>query len=123
MFILKFLYLGSVVCLMSNAPGIVIRSALSKVTPPDELGRIFSLVGALEACVPLISAPIMTKVYNCTLDVFPGAILLISALLYLFITIILSIVYILARKIPQLEEEEEHAGIITNEMTLSDDNQ
>ena len=103
--------------LISNTTAIIIRSALSKVTPADELGCIFSMLGALEAFLPLIASPLMTKVYNSTLDIFPGTFLLVSALFYLLTIIFLSIVYILAKKIPRQEEEEEHASIINNEMT------
>ena len=46
---------GSVVGLLSNTQGIVVRSSLSKVIPSDELGRIFSMVACLEAAVPLFA--------------------------------------------------------------------
>lgn len=116
------LYLSSVVALMSTTPPIVIRSYLSKVTPADELGRIFSLVASLEACVPLITSPIMTLIYNSTLDFFPGAIILTNVFLYIFIIVILSIVYYLVR-ITQDRPivNEETANIIDNEEEPSND--
>merc|ERR1711862_538395 len=51
-----------------------------------------------EAAVPLMTSPLMTLVYNSTLTTFPGAIMLLSAGLYVAITINLSIVYLLFKK-------------------------
>ena len=92
------MYLGSAVGLLSTAASIVIRAHLSKVAPADELGAIFSLLASLEASVPLMTSPLMTLVYNSTLTTFPGAIMLLSAGLYVAITINLSIVYMLFKK-------------------------
>ena len=92
------MYLGSAVGLLSTAASIVIRAHLSKVAPADELGAIFSLLASLEAAVPLMTSPLMTLVYNSTLTTFPGAIMLLSAGLYVAITINLSIVYLLFKK-------------------------
>ena len=92
------MYLGSAVGLLSTAASIVIRAHLSKVAPADELGAIFSLLASLEAAVPLMTSPLMTLVYNSTLTTFPGAIMLLSAGLYVAITINLSIVYVLFKK-------------------------
>ena len=89
------------------------------MTPAEELGRIFSLVASLEACVPLVTSPIMTIVYNNTLEYFPGAILLISALLYLLIIVNLSIVYLLVRITERRQNSEERANIVDNEAEIA----
>jgi len=113
-------YLSSAVGLIAQAPAIVIRSYISKVVPADELGSVFSMVASLEACVPLVTSPLFTYVYQQTIDTFPSAILFISAALYLLITINLSIVSTLVRMArPDIQsniESEETAVIIDNEV-------
>ena len=103
-----------------QAPSIVIRSFISKITPADELGSVFSLVASLEACVPLVTSPIYTLVYTKTIAYFPSAILLISAMLFVLVIINLSIVYTLVRMtrpdVEQNVENEETVGIIDNEV-------
>ena len=39
----------------------------------DEIGKIFSLVSSLESAFPILTGPILTLIYNSTLDAFPGA--------------------------------------------------
>ena len=106
--------------LLSNTQGIVVRSSLSKVIPSDELGRIFSMVACLEAAVPLFAFPVMTETYNHSIDIFPGSIFLINALLYFLVIVNLSVVYILVRKSLQ-QEAEDRVSIIDNEDTSSTD--
>lgn len=106
------LYLASVLGLVSTTPAIIIRSILSKVGPKNELGKIFSLVASLEACVPLFISPLMTYVYEQTLHVFPGAIFIVSTGLCVLIILDLgTILYLMTRPTvtfyDQLDEEQE----------------
>ena len=64
---------------MSTQVSTVIRSLLSKVVPATELGKVFTMLGCLEAAVPLIASPILTIVYNNTLNTFPGSVYLTQA--------------------------------------------
>ena len=87
-----------------QAPAVAIRSFISKITPAEELGSVFSILAALEACLPFMTSPIFTLVYKKTIDYFPGAVMLISAILFVLIIINLSVVYGLVRKgIPTVE--------------------
>ena len=50
----------------------VIRAMVSKIGPKSELGKIFSLVSGLESLVPIVTLPLLTKIYNGTIEIFPG---------------------------------------------------
>ena len=89
-----------------------VRSYLSKITPENELGAIFSLLASLEAAIPLVISPFMTYVYDHTIDVFPGAIMILQAGIYILSIISLFSVYLMSRKSVM---NEESVGIITNE--------
>lgn len=50
----------------------VTRSQFTRVVGKDEVGKIFSAVALLAAITPLFSSPIGKKLYNATIDTFPG---------------------------------------------------
>ena len=84
------------------------------------MGSVFSMLASLEACVPLITAPIFTLVYEKTIDYFPAAILLISGIMFVFIMIHFLIVFVLVRigtpDIEQNSENNETIPIVDNEV-------
>lgn len=55
------------------------RSIASKLVAVDELGKIYSLFGAVEAFSPLIFAPMYTQLYSTYLDTFPEVIFVLTA--------------------------------------------
>lgn len=67
------LYIGVGLGVMKSISGPMGRSVVSNVTPQDEIGKIFSLVTALESISPLGSAPLYTMIYSNTIDTFPSA--------------------------------------------------
>ena len=113
-------YLSTGIGLVSYGPSIIIRSFISKIIPSDELGSVFSMLASLEACVPLMTAPIFTIVYEKTINYFPAAILLISAIMFVFIMIHFLIVFVLVRMgtpdIEQNSENDETTAIVDNEV-------
>ena len=79
---------------MSPQVSTVIRSLLSKTVPEADLGKVYTLLGCLEAAVPLAASPLLTIIYNNTIDTFTGAVYLAEAgfmlvVLTLFIVIII----------------------------------
>lgn len=46
---------------------------MSKLVPPDELGKINSLFGVSEALMPLVYGPMYSMIYTHTINVLPGA--------------------------------------------------
>ena len=103
---------ATLIGLISTTPAMTVRSYLSKITPENELGAIFSLLASLEAAIPLVISPFMTYVYDHTIDVFPGAIMILQAGIYILSIISLFSVYLMSRKSFM---NEESVGIITNE--------
>ena len=59
----------------------VIRSQLSKVVTERELGKVYTMLGCLEAAIPLAAAPLLTEIYNNTLETFPGEISVIIVII------------------------------------------
>ena len=78
------------------------------------------MLASLEACVPLMTAPIFTIVYEKTINYFPAAILLISAILFVFIMIHFLVVFVLVRMgtpdMQQNSENSETSAIVDNEV-------
>ena len=54
------------------------KSALSKLIDPTEIGKAFSVLGVLEACLVLVAKPFYGFLYQASLDIFPGMWVLIS---------------------------------------------
>ncbi|CAH2207693.1 jg10578 [Pararge aegeria aegeria] len=59
------------------------RSIATKLVSGEEFGKVNSLFGLAEAMTPLIYGPLYSKVYVATLNVLPGAVFLLGALLTL----------------------------------------
>ena len=116
-------YLSSAVGLISYAPSIIIRSFISKVIPGEELGSVYSMLASLEACVPLVTSPIFTVIYQKTIDYFPAAILLISGLLFLLIMIHLIAVLVIVKSTRidiQLDTENDDRTVMIDNEVLSE---
>ena len=72
------------------------------------------MLASLEACVPLMTAPIFTIVYEKTIDYFPAAILLISAIMFVLIMIHFLVVFVLVRMgTPDMQQNSENNEIIS----------
>ena len=70
-----------VVGVLAMASATMVRSMVSKIVDPSEIGKIFSLVSSVDSAVPLVVSPALTAIYNATIDTFPGAFFtLISAI-------------------------------------------
>ena len=63
----------------------LVRSLLSKCIEPHETGKIFSALAIVCALMPTIANPVFRQLYNWTLPYFPGAYMVMAALV-LFIS-------------------------------------
>jgi hypothetical protein len=74
-------YLGAIIEILNGTSFIAMRSIISKLVPPDELGKINSLFGLSEAMVPIIYGPLYSIVYKLTINFLPGTFFIVGGVL------------------------------------------
>ncbi|CAK1551446.1 unnamed protein product [Leptosia nina] len=111
----KWVYFSPILDIFGNSGTAIVRSLGTKVVEPDQVGKMCSLIGFVEAVIPVIYTPIYSQVYSSALDTFPGAHYLLGGAmtvpaLFIFITL-----YIMHRreqkdvvKDPQAKEMHAH---------------
>lgn len=92
------IYLAPLVDMVNGTSFISMRSIASKLVPPDELGKINSLVGVCEALMPLVYGPMYSAVYQATLNTVPGAFFLLGGALTAPAVVIFGWMYTVHRK-------------------------
>ncbi|XP_039276298.1 solute carrier family 46 member 3 isoform X2 [Nilaparvata lugens] len=86
------LYCGAAVASLGTIVAPVLRSITSKLIPPSERGKAFSLLTVADQSVPIISGALFSQIYNATIDSNPAAffsITIISQLGVLFFVMII----------------------------------
>ena len=67
---------GFYVSLLAGALGSVasvgIRAHFSKIVEQQELGKVFSLMSAIDSVAPMVSSILFTNLFNATMDSMPG---------------------------------------------------
>ena len=87
---------------------------------PWEIGTVFSVVGALQAMMPLLASPMYGFLYKRTLASLPGAFLLLNVGLYVVVMFLVLWVYTRMRSTGvvgadmELTHGEELVGVRTN---------
>ncbi|XP_047986701.1 solute carrier family 46 member 3-like [Leguminivora glycinivorella] len=71
-------YLCPLVEILNGTTAIALRSIASKLVSYKDLGKVYSLFGVVETLVPLLFAPLYTRLYILTLHILPGAFMLLS---------------------------------------------
>jgi len=92
------LYLATCITLLKGVATPMCRSMLASVVPANEIGKIYAITTSIESLAPIGSAPTYTFVYNYTIDNFPGAYNLLSAMILLGCVLYISIVYVFNRR-------------------------
>ncbi|XP_066991286.2 probable peptidoglycan muropeptide transporter SLC46 isoform X2 [Anabrus simplex] len=98
-----YLYAAIVIGVSGSLVGPLSRSLLTKIVPGDEIGKVFSLLASLEALTPLASSAVYTLLYTATLNIFPGAYLLLSAGIFSFDALMLLCVLIIQHIVVERE--------------------
>ena len=70
------------------------RSLITKIVNPDEVGKIFTVVGTFQALIPFGAAPLFGFLYRGTVAFFPAAFLFLVAGLKLMEAIVVLIVFV-----------------------------
>uniref|UniRef100_A0A2A4JD86 Adenylate cyclase n=1 Tax=Heliothis virescens TaxID=7102 RepID=A0A2A4JD86_HELVI len=73
-------YLSPLLEILNGTTTIALRSIASKLVSSQELGKVYSLFGVAETMMPIIFAPMYSRVYIATLNVLPGTVFLVSVL-------------------------------------------
>ncbi|XP_032511509.2 proton-coupled folate transporter-like [Danaus plexippus] len=75
------IYMAPLLEILNGTSFIAMRSIASKLVCGDEFGKVYSLFGVAEAMTPLLYGPLYSRVYISTLNILPGAVFLLGALL------------------------------------------
>ena len=67
------------------------RSAVSKLVEPEEVGKIFTIIGFLESTMQLVAKPIFGLIYQATLHILPSLWLLIMST-FLVLTFVIAFI-------------------------------
>lgn len=88
------MYLASIIAMFKWLGSPMCRSIIAATVPANEIGKVYSFAGFLEASSNLISSPLYTLIYTSTFKFFAGAFYLITAGIY---TINLILIYYVFR--------------------------
>ena len=75
-------YMGAFIAFLDTTSYSIIRCMISKNVRPDEVGKIFSFVGALGEFLPVISSSLFGTIYRSTVDTLPQSYLIVIACLF-----------------------------------------
>ncbi|KAL3288495.1 hypothetical protein HHI36_002937 [Cryptolaemus montrouzieri] len=92
------IYFAAVLKCLCNCVNPMVRSLISKIAKPDEIGKIFSVAVMVQNILQLLGSPAYTKIYNDTLITWPSLYNFITAGVYLLTIIFTIIIMILIRR-------------------------
>ncbi|XP_075528513.1 putative peptidoglycan muropeptide transporter SLC46 [Dermacentor variabilis] len=72
-------YLQCLVGLPTFLGQVGVRTHLSKLVAPDEVGKVFSLMASFESVVPIIGEVLLTTIFNQSIGFLPGMPYLVAA--------------------------------------------
>ncbi|XP_022816276.1 solute carrier family 46 member 3-like [Spodoptera litura] len=103
----KVFYIAPMVEILNGTSLLAMRSIISKLVEPNELGKVNSLIGLVENLMPLIYVPLYTRVYTATMEVLPGAVFLLGASMTLPAVIVLFWLFFEHRK--EVRKQKKHS--------------
>ncbi|KAL3288494.1 hypothetical protein HHI36_002936 [Cryptolaemus montrouzieri] len=94
------IYFGGVLTILSGNLTPMLRSLLSKLTEPHEVGKIFSVVIMFQNFSQMLGSPFYTYIYNKTHDTHPEFFNFVTAGILGFIIILSLVVALLHLRTP-----------------------
>merc|ERR1712029_600290 len=88
------LYIGAAFSILDATSTTMFRSLITKYVEPDEVGKIFSIVGTFQALLPFASGPLFGFLYRDTVAFLPQAFLLVVAGFKLIEGVVVLIVFV-----------------------------
>jgi len=82
----ELLYLSAVIKLFSEMTTTTIRSGLTKIIGPQDIGKVFACVASVQAIVELFG-PVYHAIYLGTIDWYPGFAYCVSAFVLIFMIV------------------------------------
>ena len=58
------LYMGACIAFLEETSFSMLRCMVSKYVEPDEVGKILSIMGAIQSFIPIISSPVFGIIYR-----------------------------------------------------------
>lgn len=102
-------YVGTTIDLFISTKAIAIKSIVSKAIPANELGKMLSVLGIIEALDAIVFPSMYSFVYLHTVETFGGAIFFLSEFFFALTLIMFVIIYIIMRKGNYDEAKEKDA--------------
>ncbi len=101
------LYLGACIAFLDATSFTMIRCMITKHVRPDEVGKLLSVVGAVQAFIPLFSSPIFGVIYRSTVATLPQTYLIVLAFFFALDWALLFVINLGVRKIARKQQEAE----------------
>ncbi|CAM1311402.1 Uncharacterised protein g5674 [Pycnogonum litorale] len=74
-------FVAATIGLLSNLATVSVRSIISKVVEPDEVGKAFAMMSMFEAISPIAASILYSQLYRVSISNFPELVYLLSAAL------------------------------------------
>ncbi|XP_018026747.1 solute carrier family 46 member 3 isoform X2 [Hyalella azteca] len=118
-------YITSVVGCASSWCLPALRSSMSKLVEPEELGRVFGLLGIVENACTLLASSVFSSLYPLTRDAYHGAVFFGAATLMVLPTAVAITLYRPLRRLARYSamEAEENATCPDDDTGGTDDSQ
>ncbi|XP_049830278.1 proton-coupled folate transporter-like [Schistocerca gregaria] len=108
-----YMFLGGAIGCFGALIWVLVRAMLTRLVAKDEIGRVFALAVTLESLCPLVGPPVYSAVFKASIDSFPGAFHLLSAVIMaLDLTLLLIGIFLNrgARKERQQQQKQQDEG-------------
>ncbi len=109
------LYVGDLVAFLDGTSQCVLRSIATKLTNPDETGKVLSAIAVIsDRLVPLAVGPLIGTIYSATISSLPETIYYLMTCMYATFVFIMVLIHVGLKKIIQRESP----GDATDENTM-----